>query len=105
MKNNIKILTSEERKLFNEKYMFSVTDEYVFVKCKNFSRFTIHSINEPFKIGINGRKLTISTQAIDIFKTNKDYSLIDIQCVINSLIVMYQQPTTISVVEMLKNLN
>lgn len=92
MSNNIKLLSNDELIAFNEKYIFEVNNEFIFVKCNNFSRYTIHRLNESFHLIVNGRKITITPTAINLWNESfkEKYSLFDIQNAINKLIVLLQ---------------
>ena len=92
-KSNIKLLTKDERQYFRDNYNFELQGNFVLVKFKNYGRVVAHSIFEPFSIVSKIRKITISVNAIDLWKDkfmNSKYTLIDVQNAINALTIGYQ---------------
>jgi len=116
-KSNIHILAKDELEYFNGKYEFSIKDDAIVVKIKDYDRATVHPLNQKFSLKTIIRKLTISVEALNLwsnnfykkvkdYKTGQDlYSLIDIQNAINKLIVSYQDITFESVLDVLKHSN
>lgn len=92
-RSNIKLLTKDERKFFNDNYIFDLKDDVIIVKVKKFGRIVAHSINENFSINSTIRKITITTEAIDLWIKNfikTKHSLIDVQNAVNALKISYQ---------------
>ena len=92
-KSNIKLLTKDERKFFNEHYSFEIKDDFILVKFKNYGRFVAHPINESFDIASKVRKIKISKEAIKLWSEKfKDttFSLVDVQNAMNALTISYQ---------------
>ena len=92
-KSNIKLLTKEDRQFFKEKYEFSIKDNLILVKVKDYDRITAHNINEDFSISSKVRKIKVSKEAtalwIEKFK-DTNFNVIDIQNAMNALILSYQ---------------
>ena len=92
-KSNIKLLTKDERKFFKDNYAFTVKDDFVLVKYKDYGRIVAHDINEDFSISSKVRKIKISKEAINLWKDrfiNTDTSLVDVQNAMNALTIAYQ---------------
>ena len=92
-KSNIKLLTKDERQYFRDNYSFELQGNFVLVKFKNYGRVVAHSIFEPFSIVSKIRKITISVNAINLWKDkfmNTDTSLVDVQNAMNALTIAYQ---------------
>ncbi len=92
-KSNIKLLTKDERKFFNDNYLFDVKDDFILVKLKDYGRIVAHNANEDFSISSKVRKIKISKEAIKLWKDNfinTDTTLIDVQNAMNALIIAYQ---------------
>ena len=92
MRNNIKILTKEELHNFEKNYTFEIKDEYIITKCLKFlGRPTIHYKTDKFHLVINGRKITLTPLAIELWEKHfNEYNLIRVQNAINYLDVIYQ---------------
>lgn len=92
MRNNIKILNEEELRAFRKNYNFEIKDEYIITKCLKFpGRPTLHYKTDKFHLVINGRKITLTPLAINMWETSfKTYHLVDIQNAINYLDIIYQ---------------
>ena len=95
MAKNTKALTKDELEFLDSKYKFELIDKYIIVSCSGFDRKVLHEIDKPFSLNTSIKKLTITKEAIDfwIYKFKDNYSLIDVQNAINSLIVTYQDIT------------
>lgn len=106
-KPNIKLLTSEERKFFNDYYSIELSDSFVLIKTKNFDRTTVHPKDEDFSLSNSVRKMKISKEAIKLWEENfKDsYSLIDVQNAMNALYLAYQSLEKEDVEKQLKIIN
>lgn len=110
MIGNIKVLSDSELAYLKEKYVFGkaiVEDKiYVVVKCKDYNRMVLHDSAKKFTINTPIKRITISKEAIYLWKTELfDYSLIEIQNAINSLVVTYQDLTINDIKEQIKNNN
>lgn len=104
---NIKVLTKTERTYLNERYTFILSDNHVHVKVNEYSRITVHSLNESINITSKLRRMTLSSQAIHIWakKYVAKYSLIDVQNAINYLKVSYQEVNDESIDNALKSID
>lgn len=95
-KSNIRLLTKDERKYFNDTYIFVLKSDVILVRTKEFRRYTSHPIDSDFSINSKVRKIKISKEAIELWSKSfidSKWSLIDIQNAVNSLIITYQQIT------------
>jgi len=107
-KNNIRLLTKDERRYLNQKYSFDVENGNVLVKTINYGKVTKHPLDKPFVINTIVRKLTISVEALAIWskdvykKLDNQFTLIDVQNVVNMLTVSYQEITSQAVISVLK---
>lgn len=94
---NIKVLTSEELKFFNENYEITFDEKatMVFVRSLIVNRVVVHPRGEPFSVYGKDRIIKISPYAIDYVCNNLDkgYSVFDVQNAINLLLVSYRQPS------------
>ena len=104
---NIKALTDEDLYYFDKNYNFELIEnkKYILVYCKSYpNRKTIHSVDEGFNISGGKRKLKITKKAIDLWinKYYNQYSLIQVQNAISTLIVTYQSLTENDIEEQLK---
>lgn len=115
-KSNVHILSADDHKYFNDKYMFIINGDSVLVQIKDYNRTTAHPLDKSFALKTLVRKLTISKEALSIWSTNfyrnqkyqtitkEDmYTLIDIQNAINMLIVAYQAITFENVLDVLRH--
>lgn len=98
MIGNLKILSDDELKYLTDRYIFgtAIVDnmKYIVVKCKDYNRMVLHEITHKFTINSPIKRLTISKEAIDLWLNHfNNYSLIEVQNAINSLIVSYQDLT------------
>ena len=104
-KCNIKLMTKSELKLLNDIYTFKYIDGGILATTKNYNRKVIHDIDKKFLINSKIRNIYITPQAmkmwVDNFQ-NSEYTLLDIQNAINSLIISYQN---IDKSELIKELN
>ena len=92
-KNNIKLLTPRELSEFNAKYRFNRNATHVIVSIEGYNRITLHDIDKPFTINSKIRKVTFTTEAINLWRQIdlSDCSLLDIQQAVNYLILSYQE--------------
>lgn len=92
MPGNLRSLTLDELRYFNDRYTFSYVENYVLVHCTVLNKRTFHDINKSFSLKSPVRKLTISKEAIEIWKDNyiNEYSLIEVQNAISNLLITYQ---------------
>ena len=67
-KSNIKLLTKEERRFFKDNYKFSIKDDVLVVKFRDYGRFVAHPINEDFNISSEVRKIKITKEAMKVIK-------------------------------------
>lgn len=105
---NLKALTFEELQYIKNNYEFDLRDEYIYVVKKGYNRITAHKIGEPFALSTKLRKINIHPKAVNLWiesYKDKGYSLIEIQNVLNTLVVTYQDITTENVEAKLKKLN
>lgn len=105
---NVKLLTNEELKFFNDVYIFDYDDEYIIVSNKYYNRSTRHSRDATFFINSKVRKLTFTVEAINIWieldkEFPKEFSLVDIQQAVNTLFVLYKPISKKDVLKMLKS--
>lgn len=93
MAGNLRALTLDELKYFNDRYTFSYIEGYILVHCNILNKKTFHDTNKSFSLKSPVRKVTISKEAIDFWKDNyyEDYSLIEVQNAISSLVITYQE--------------
>lgn len=90
---NIRLLKDEELKAFESKYRFTIIDNYVSVSVVNFNRPTLHPIDKSFTLICDGRKITITPETIKLWKNEfPNLYLIKLQNLVNTLILMYQNP-------------
>lgn len=90
---NIRLLTNEELKSFEDKYKFKIIDNYVSVSVVNFNRPTLHPIGKSFSLICNGRKITINPDTIELWKNDFPHlHLVNVQNLVNTLLLMYQKP-------------
>lgn len=92
-RSNIKLLTKDERKYFKDNYHFSIKDDFILVKFNDYGRVVAHPIYEDFNISSKVRKIKISKEAIALWMNNfqnTDFSVIDVQNAMNSLLISYQ---------------
>lgn len=92
-KSNIKLLTKDERKFFKDNYSFSIKDDFLVMKFKNYGRFVAHPINEDFNISTEVRKIKITKEAMKLWKEkfmDTDVNVVDVQNAMNALTISYQ---------------
>jgi hypothetical protein len=92
MAGNTRVLTLDELKYFNDRYTFSYMDNYLLVHCSVLNKRTFHDMSKGFSLKSPVRKITISKDAMKIWKDNyaEEYSLIEVQNAINTLMITYQ---------------
>ena len=107
-KNNIRLLTEDERRYLNQKYSFDIEDGNVLVKTINYGKVTKHPLDKTFAINTIVRKITISAETLAIWskdvykKLDNQFTLIDVQNVVNMLTISYQEITNQAVISVLK---
>lgn len=109
-RNNVKLLTDQQRIDLKSEYYFEHEDGFILVKLYHYGRVTKHPDDKPFHINSPIRKVCFSMDAIDIWKElYKDektrMSLIDVQQAVNSLYVTYQPISLESVKQFLQHSN
>lgn len=104
MRNNIKLLSKDELYAFCKNYSFEIKDQYIITNCLKFlGRPTIHYKTNKFHLVLNGRKITITPFAIEIWETHfAKYHLIRVQNAINYLDVIYQDINITNMTKVLK---
>lgn len=95
-KNNIKLLTKDQLKDFNDKFNIVYDDNDVIVKFYDYARVTRHERGKDFEVNAKHiRKIKFTTQAIEIWielcKAGKKHTLVDVQNVVNLLIITFQK--------------
>lgn len=91
MARNLRALSTEDLLYIMQHYDFEARDGYIFVICKHYKRTCAHPEDTTFSISTPVRKVNITADAISLWKENySEYSLIEVQNAINSLIVTYQ---------------
>lgn len=106
-RRNIHLLTEDDRRYLNEKYIFGLHDNMLSVKTVNYNRITLHPLDKKIELSTIIRKLTINPDAIKFWYDNvankrSDITLIDIQNAINILTVSYQDITFENILDVLK---
>ena len=105
-RNNTKLLTEEQKRFINDKYMFKFEEDKIVVISGIRCRHTYHDSNKPFILNVKGiRVIHFTMDAIQIWKDlYKDYpfTLIDVQQAANKLILTYQKVTKEAVLKILK---
>lgn len=109
MAKNLKALTDEELAYLQKTYKFELMGDYIAVSCSTatgatYNRKTLHIVSEPFTLSTKVRKITITTQAINLWidKYKDNYSLMEVQNAINLLIITYQDVTEQNIETQLK---
>lgn len=103
--SRLRLLSKTERQYFNNNYNFKLHDNMLLVSKKDFNRVVAHSITSDFCINSPIRKIKISAEAIQMWKTyfeKSKYSVVDIQNAINILTMSYQKIGYEEVVSQLK---
>ena len=92
MAKNVRALTKDELDFLNSKYLFEYVQGYVVTSCAGFGRKVMHDINQGFSLNTPIRKIKITKDAIDFWinEFKDEYTLLDVQNAISSLIVTYQ---------------
>lgn len=99
-RNNTKLLTPRQLDELINKYdfVYDSNADSVLVECKNYQRITAHPANEKFFINSKIRKVTFTTDALDLWKKYfLNHNLFEVQNVVNSLYLTYQPITRASV--------
>ena len=92
MARNVKALNDSELHYIKTKYSFELQGDYIYVSYIEYNRKVVHPITESIILSTKVRKVTITKEAIEqwIKYYKDDYSLIEVQNAINTLIVTYQ---------------
>lgn len=92
MAKNLRALTKEELDFLNSKYEFTYIPNYIVTTCTGFGRKVLHDVNKSFSLNTPIRKIKITKEAIDFWvnEFRNEYTLLDVQNAISSLIVTYQ---------------
>lgn len=103
---NIKILNDEEVNFLKDSFFFEIKDDLILVSSTKLNRLTAHKKTENFKLNFKLKKnysWLISSLAVQMWESiNDEYSLIEIQNIINKLIVMYQDPSRKDILNLLE---
>lgn len=95
MKGNVKALTKDELRYILDRYEFKLVDGYVIVLTNG--RKTLHDATKGFSLllPLERRRIKITKDAIDFWseKYIDEYSLIEVQNAINTLIMTFQTVT------------
>ena len=95
---NLRALTGDELLYLTKNYEFEDLGKYIVVSFTGDSRKTktVHDSSEGFSISSKVRRINITKQAIDLWVSGYkyQYSLIEVQNAINTLIVTYRDLTT-----------
>lgn len=99
------MLTKKELDFLNDKYSFTISGNDVVVECNNLKRRILHSANESFSLNTQIRRITITKETISLWKNifKDQYSLLDVQNAMNSLLVTYQPTSVENIQQVLKN--
>lgn len=92
MAGNLRALSLEELKYFNDRYTFKCLDNYLLVHCTVLNKRTFHDMSKSFSLKSPLRKVTIQKDTMKLWKEKymEDYTLIEVQSAINNLIITYQ---------------
>lgn len=108
-RNNIKVLTVDQLRRFNQKYVFDVDDDDIIVTINGYDRITRHPKNESFEINSQTtvkRKVRFTLEAINFWlelrETPLKPSLFDVQQAVNILTISYQKVDKENVIRLLK---
>lgn len=104
-RNNIKLLDSYQLKYIKQRYHFTYDKEkdVVIVSIDNYNRSTIHSGSTTFCLNTKVRRISITAEMLDIWKTLLcEPNLIDVQQAVNILYVTYQKVTVENVQKILQ---
>lgn len=97
---NTKLMTEEEIKNFESSYDVSVKNGMIDVTSKTRNMHTMHFFDKSFSLlNKNIRRITFTPFAMQMWRDNflGVYSLFRVQNAVNSLVVIYQEPTVESV--------
>ena len=108
-RNHIKLLTVDQLETLNATYFFELDDDEknIVVKLYSYDRQTLHPLDQGFSINSKIRKISFSTEAIEIwsimYKENPSMSttLFDVQQAVNRLSILYQIPEVENVKSMI----
>ncbi len=106
-RNNVKLISTDDLTAMKEKYEFELdsSGKSILVRTNTTSRLTYHNSDEPFRINIVGKRVVVfSVDAINIWKElypKYNYSLLEIQNVVNKLYITFQEITTENVLKLL----
>ena len=90
---NLKALNKEELDYLNDKYTFELLEnKYIVVHCKGYNRKVLHELDQSINLNTPIRRILINPETIRLWIENfkAEYSLLDVQNAINSLIITYQ---------------
>lgn len=106
-KNAVRPITYSEFEFINNKYKFELMGDYIVVHTLDSERATLHKKDKSFILNTALRKLTISKRAIALWEEyfNPEFTLLEVQYAINSLIVTYQDVTVDDVLNILERGN
>ena len=95
MTGNIKALTNDELKFVMDKYKFSLSGDFVIVSTNG--RNTLHDKAKGFSLllPLERRRVKITAKAIELWieRYSDEFTLIEVQNAINTLVVTYQALT------------
>ena len=105
--NAVKPITYSEFEFINGKYKFELMGDYVVVHTMDSARATLHRKDKSFILNTALRKLTISKRAMALWEEyfNPEFTLLEVQYAINSLVVTYQDVTVDDVLNILERGN
>ena len=105
--NAVKPITYSEFEFINGKYKFELMGDYVVVHTMDSTRATLHRKDKSFILNTALRKLTISKRAMALWEEyfNPEFTLLEVQYAINSLVVTYQDVTVDDVLNILERGN
>lgn len=90
----------------NERYSITIDGKNVVVSVSGYNRATAHPIDQGFSIvyGKRSRRMNLSVEAIDLWRTRfyGKRSLFEVQNAVNTLYVLYQEPTADNVAKLLR---
>ena len=104
MTGNIKALTDTEMKYVVSRYKFELYNDFIMVIANG--RKTLHDRTKGFSLllPIERRRIKITEKAIDFWikEASPNYTLIEVQNAINTLVVTYQNVTQENIRSQLK---
>lgn len=107
--NNIRILSVDERKYLNDKYLIYAVGSFVLVITKDYNRTVMHKFTNKFLLTTKekNRRLTINPEAMSLWMNyfKETSTLIDVQQAVNILRVTLQDVTKENVEMQLSHLD